>query len=80
MNDELLERLGELPACELDEALDERVRTRARALFAKAEPEVPPWATTIAAAWRTRLEPSFVTAGSGVFLGWALKRTLELLS
>lgn len=80
MNDELLEELGALPVCALDEASDERVRARAREVFAKAEPEVPAWATTIAAAWRTRLEPSFVVAGSGVFLGWALKRTIELLS
>ena len=65
---------------ELDHPHDEVLDELGEPAEPPAEPEVPPWAATIAAAWRNRLEPSFVIAGSGVFLGWALKRTLELLS
>lgn len=80
MSDGLLEELGELASCGLDEGVATRIRTVAHEAFLRAEPSVPPWAASIAAVWRTRLEPAMVVAGSGVFLGWAVKKTIELLS
>ncbi len=80
MSDGLLEELGELASYGPDEETDRRMRTVAREAFLRAEPSVPPWAASMAAVWRTRLEPVMVIAGSGVFLGWAVKKTIELLS
>ena len=80
MHEDLLQELGALPSWELEEASDEQIRRRARQVFIDAEASLPPWASVLAAAWRSTLEPPLVTSLSGVFLGWALKKTIELLS
>ncbi len=75
--DEVLRRLGELPARDVDATRAEQLRRRAHEALARSTDRS--WLGSLERVYTRALEPALVVGISSVYLVWAFRTVSELL-